>query len=144
MGDVALIRNDTVANIIVVEDGSTFADDYVKRDDNDYDRAVDVDTLANPVAIGYVYRQGVGYVPPEEITAEPASIPPDGTTPALVTYIDNRPGASGDVTFDVNGVEQDIPLANGSAAINVTSSTPGDTVTVRCGGVAATVTVEEA
>lgn len=141
---LALVKDDTVVDLIVVNDEtpSDFADRLVAA--RDLDRAVDVDGLAGPVAIGYVFRAGKGYVPPETIAADPATMPANGATPARITYTDNRPAPPATVAATVNGVERALPLdGNGVGTLEVVSTTAGDEVEVRIGRLGLTLTVEQ-
>jgi hypothetical protein len=65
------------------------------------------------------------------MTVAPDTIPPDGTTTAVVTYTDPGTEKTADVTFTVNGVAETVALdAQGVATLDVVSSTPNDTITV--------------
>jgi hypothetical protein len=138
----ALIRDDVVVNLIVTDDSTPdgWLEEYVEAEG--LDRAVDLADVVHPVAIGFVYRQGRGYVPPEELTAEPAHLPADGTTASTLTYVDNRADPPDSVTADVNGLAQTVPLVGGRGTLQVASRTAGDAVTVRVGGAVAIVTVD--
>lgn len=145
MREWALVRGNVVENVIVVDDDDHgFAPDYVGRDDNDFERAVDLSTLEVQPSIGWVFRRGIGYVPPAVIAVDRDTIPANGTTAATVTYTDNRAAPADHVTFVVNGEEQDppVPLVDGKASITVASSTAGDTVTVSAEGLGVSIEVE--
>ena len=130
MSEWALTENDVVTNIIVVEDGDTFATDYVARDDNDYVQAVDLADLDPRPGIGWVNRDGT-FLPPETLTTDMDEIPPNGATAATVAYTDNRPDPPATVEVDVNGDTSDLTLVDGVGTVAVTSTNPGDTVTVQ-------------
>lgn len=154
MSDWALVRNNVIENVIVVADAADLPDgvdpldphDYVAGEDNDYQRAVDLDALEQDdrPGIGWIFKRGAGYVPPEQIHVDRVSIPPDGRTVAVVTYRDNRPGERPhEVDVDVNGTRSKLQLTGGSGSIRVASRTPGDRVTVTVAGAGLTVDVED-
>lgn len=68
-----------------------------------------------------------------------ATIPADGTTPAVITYRSGR--APAQTTFDVNGVTVTEPVVDGTASIEVVTAQPGP-ITITCEGLQATITAE--
>lgn len=126
---IAFVKADEVVDIIVVDEdtGSGFADLIVAE--RGYDRYLDVE-LAGAVTIGQVFRQGKGYVAPVTVSVDRSSIPPDGATPATITYTDNRLNPPASIGADVNGAKVDVPLVGGVGTLAVTSANPGDVVTV--------------
>lgn len=76
------------------------------------------------------------------LTANPPSIPADGTTSSEVTYKDESADPPAEVTFDINGVTSTQDVVDGVAQIAVTSKTSGDIVTVTCQGLSVQIGVE--
>lgn len=153
MTDWALVRDNVIENIIVVDNDQLPAgvepfdpDDYVADESNDWQRAVNLDALTQEhrPAIGWIFHRGRGYVPPAEISVDRESIPADGKTVATVTYRDNALAPAAEVPVDVNGAESQLHLTAGVGEVAVASSTAGDTVVVRIAGSSVSVAVKGA
>jgi hypothetical protein len=80
-------------------------------------------------------------LPLPSLTASTLTIPADGTTASTVTYANQNDGAPTSATFNVNGALTTEPVMNGQAAIDVTSTTSGDTITVTCEGMSVQIVV---
>lgn len=132
----ALVDADgTVVNVVVVDPAGSW-----KAPKGLTVRPLPDDAAAGP---GWTY-DGTTYAPPpvRQMTVDRASIPADGTTPAVVTYADTHPDAPASVTFTVNGATQTVTTTKGTAALDVVSTTPGDTITVTVDALpAATLTI---
>lgn len=81
--------------------------------------------------------------PTRSLTAEPQSIPADGSATALVSYRNTFDDAPAQVTFDVNGVTETVALDDGTAELEVVATTPG-LLTITCDDLVLTITAEEA
>lgn len=112
-----------VVNVIVVED-DTF----------DPGDGLTLNLLPNesPVTQGWRLVEGEWVAPPRrDLTVDQDSIPGDGTTAATVTYTDTHDDAPTEVVFAVNGTASAATaLVQGTASIEVVSSSPGDVITV--------------
>lgn len=138
MPSYALVRDGRIENVALVE-GTPDGLAYLEAVEADYDEVIQVEA-ASPGQ----YLAGGKPVPFPALTADPPSIPPDGTTAAVITYTNREPGAPGQVDFAVNGGDPvAVDLADGTAAVEVDSETPGDTITVTAGGLTVTVEVTE-
>lgn len=78
------------------------------------------------------------------LTTDRPAIPADGVTAATVTFTQKGPGAPAEVVFDVNGqvVTETLGAAK-SAMVTVTSTNPGDRITVGVLDLAVTILVED-
>lgn len=65
-----------------------------------------------------------------ELVANRYEIPGDGSTAALVAYRNTGPDAPGMVTFSANGSVHTVTMSGTEALLEITSSTPGDWITV--------------
>lgn len=68
--------------------------------------------------------------PHRSLVTSTETIPPDGTTEAVVTFTDPFDVPVPSVTFTVNGVQQLVTIDNGTAELTVVSGTPGLLITV--------------
>lgn len=134
----ALIRDGRITNVIVVEDGDP--QQFMATIAADYDATARVDDLDPQPGIGWRWQSGAP-VPPPSLSTDKNEITGNGTDVATVTYTDAGSDVPAEVTLDVNGATQTVAVANGSAAVGVTSSSPGDTVTVSCEGLSLTIGV---
>lgn len=95
---------------------------------------VDVTALEPMPQIGWGYSGGA-FCPPPTLDSDLVSITGDGVAAATVTYANSWPGSPASVTFTVNDASlAEVPLVDGQAAIEVASTTPGDTITVQAAG----------
>jgi len=138
----ALLEKGVIGNVIVVEAADhPFPQEYIADDGNPYDEAVRVDAMDPRPGIGWVKKADGTFAPQYVLVADVTSIPADGKTVATVTYTDNTASPPASITFDVNGVKTDAALINGSASIAVTSTSPGDLITVTAGTTGITISV---
>jgi hypothetical protein len=106
-------------------------------------RELTADERGRGVAAGW-YRAGNGVLADGRptLTADRQTIPPDGTTAAVVTYSRSGPDTPAAVGFTVNGTaSQLVNLTDGRASIEVTSSHAGDSITVEADGASLVVRV---
>jgi len=110
---------------------------------------VDLASVSPTPGVGWSYDATTGAFSapppppaPESLVAVPSSIPADGTTASTVTWTAAE-GATvpATVQFNVNGVLETVGTSGTTAEIGVTSTTAGDTITVRCFALSATVSV---
>lgn len=138
MPNYALVRGGIITNVALVHptpDGLA----YLAAVEADYDEVV----LIEAASPGQYIADGVP-IPRPALTADVPSIAPDGATPAVVTYTNHEPTAPLAVDFTVNGsAPSTVALTDGAAAVEVTSATPGDTITVTAGGLSAVLEVTE-
>jgi hypothetical protein len=142
MANYAVVENGTVINMIVIEDTSFIAH---YQSANPAYSCIDTAGIAPAPGIGWSYTTAGGFTAPPtpaSLVANPARIPPDGTTASTVTWTATEGAtAPAQVTFDINGTPKTVNTANNQAAVEVTSTTAGETITVTCEGLTATVTV---
>lgn len=113
------------------------------RPEYDPDRQDLVDEGYEVFTSKVVQKWGV-YPRSKYLTSDRDEIPPDGSTPALVSYRDPSQTTES-VVFMVNGTpSQDTPMVNGSAEIYVVSNTPDDVVLVEANGLTLTIGVTDA
>lgn len=96
---------------------------------------------AGSAQVGWRF-DGSSLTGPPTLMTDRGEVASDGIDAATVTYVNHWPGAPGQVSFVVNGTTgPSVMLVDGAAAIEVTSSTPGDTITVETMGLTTTIEV---
>lgn len=125
-----------VVNVIIVEDDTFDPGDGLTL------TALPDDS---PVGPGWRLVSGAWVAPPRrDLAVDRASIPADGTTAATVTYTDTHDDAPTSVVFTVNGLDSNaVDLVDAAAALQVTSTTPGDVIEVTVGELSLSIQVEE-
>jgi hypothetical protein len=107
-------------------------------------RFVDVTGVSPTPVLGFFRQPGGGWLDARPTLAvDKSTIKGDGVDAATVTFTQAGPATPSEVVFRVNGVDSPrVPVDADMASIEVTSASPGDSVTVTCGDLAVVINVE--
>lgn len=132
---VALVRDDTIVNMIVVDDDTPADFLDLVTDEQNLDEAIPGEELPDGVAIGHIRKPKRGFVPPIEVTVEANRVIITDNRRAPATELAALTGPlnpdTGLADTDPEPNEHTVPVAaGGKATINVPEATPDAPVVV--------------